>query len=70
MITFLIWIFGILGYLVGTVITSIYWGLLGWPRKIKRLWGLEPEVPTIIAIILWPITLILMLVVGFRGTLK
>lgn len=58
---------GIIVYLCGVVITGIYWGLLGWPRRVKRQFNLEPETPTIIAMILWPITLILMLVVGFRG---
>ena len=63
----LITFFGVAGYLCGAVITGIYWGLLGWPRKVKRRWGLEPEVPTIIALLVWPMTLILILVDGFRG---
>lgn len=70
MITFLIILFGIIGYLCGVVITGIYWGLLGWPRWIKLRYEVEPEIPTIIALIIWPITLILMLVVGFRRILK
>jgi hypothetical protein len=70
MITLLITLFGIIGYLCGAAITGIYWGFLGWPRRVKRIWNIEPETPTIIALILWPITLILILVVGFRGILK
>ena len=70
MITFLMILFGIIIYLCGAIITGIYWGLLGWPRKIILQWNIEPEIPTIIALILWPITLILILVVGFRGILK
>ena len=65
--TILIVLFVILGYLVGIVVTGIYLGLLGWPMLIKRLWDVEPEFPTIIALLLWPITLILILVGGFRG---
>ena len=65
--TFLMILLGIIVYLCGIVITGIYWGLLGWPRRIKLRWDTEPEIPTIIAMILWPITLILILVVGFRG---
>jgi hypothetical protein len=70
MITFLIVFFGIIGYLCGAMITGIYWGFLGWPRRIKRLWDLEPEWPTVIALCIWPITLILILINGFRGILK
>jgi hypothetical protein len=69
MMVFLMILFGIIVYLCGVVITGIYWGLLGWPRRIKLQWSIEPEVPTIIVLI-WPITLILILVVGFRGILK
>jgi hypothetical protein len=65
--TILIVLLGILVYLCGITITGIYWGLLGWPRRVKRQFNLEPEIPTIIALMIWPITLILILVVGFRG---
>jgi hypothetical protein len=70
MMTFMMILLGIIVYLCGAVITGVYWSLLGWPRRIILQWGTEPEVPTIIALIVWPITLILILVVGFRGILK
>ena len=70
MMTFLMILLGIIVYLCGAVITGVYWSLLGWPRRIKLQWNTEPEVPTIIALIVWPITLILILVAGFRRILK
>ena len=70
MITFLIILFGIIVYLCGVVITGVYWGLLGWPRRIILQWGTEPEVPTIIALIVWPITLIFIVADSFLNLVK
>ncbi len=70
MMTFVMILLGVIVYLCGVVITGIYWSLLGWPRRIKLQWNTEPEAPTVIALIVWPITLILILVAGFKGILK